>query len=360
MKGTLLAGAAALAVGLGAGMVLAQQAQPPQPQPITPRPYYVGNPVGLPIAPPAPTDQNPNPGNPWAAATDNVKMFGAIYSVESCSYDPDRDLIVAPSRGVAQSVRTNDSWIAFINHDGSVHTPRWIGIQNSGDQRNNLTTPLVLNEPLGSDVADGILYLADRNGGTPDPANPAQNLPQTAAIAMFNMATGEPAGRWDLDVPAFNDIEVADDGTIYATVSGNMGLIYKVTAEGEASVFVPNGEPLNSPNGIAIDPDGNIVNVGGGDTVFTWSPEGTLLNTEHAAQPGNDGLVIMADGAKFVSSVQNGGISMIRPGEAAVLIAERIPSAASMCYDAGANQLVVPMNANNGLSFVSLEGVWSP
>jgi hypothetical protein len=283
-----------------------------------------------------------------------------MYNVESCSYDPDRDLIVAPSRGVSQAIRVNDSWISLINHDGSVHTPRWIGIQNSGDQRDNMTTPLVLNEPLGSDIMNGNLYLADRNGGTPDPANPGQNLPQTAAIAIFDMETGAIVDRWDLDVPAFNDIEVAEDGTIYATVSGNMGLIYKVSADGQPTVFVPNGAPLNSPNGIAFDPDGNIVNVGGGDTVFTWSPEGVLLNTEHAAQPGNDGLVIMPDGTKFISSVQNGGISMIKPGEAATLIAERIPSAASMCYDAGANQLVVPMNPNNGMSFVSLEGVWSP
>jgi predicted ATP-dependent Lon-type protease len=36
----------------------------------------------------------------------------------------------------------------------------------------------------------------------------------------------------------------------------------------------------------------------------------------------------------------------------AELIARNIPSAASMCYDAGANQLVIPMNANNGLAFV--------
>jgi hypothetical protein len=26
-----------------------------------------------------------------------------------------------------------------------------------------------------------------------------------------------------------------------------------------------------------------------------------------------------------------------------------------MCYDAGANQLVIPMNPNNGLAFVRLE-----
>ena len=37
------------------------------------------------------------------------------------------------------------------------------------------------------------------------------------------------------------------------------------------------------------------------------------------------------------------------------LIARNIPSAASMCYDAGANQLVIPMNANNGLAFVRIE-----
>ena len=50
----------------------------------------------------------------------------------------------------------------------------------------------------------------------------------------------------------------------------------------------------------------------------------------------------------------NGGVSRIRPGQPAELIARNIPSAASMCYDAGANQLVIPMNANNGLAFVPL------
>jgi hypothetical protein len=63
----------------------------------------------------------------------------------------------------------------------------------------------------------------------------------------------------------------------------------------------------------------------------------------------------MPDGTKYVSSVQNGGVSRIRPGQPAELIAQNIPSAASMCYDAGANQLVIPMNANNGLAFIRLQ-----
>ena len=37
------------------------------------------------------------------------------------------------------------------------------------------------------------------------------------------------------------------------------------------------------------------------------------------------------------------------------LIAQNIPSPASMCYDSGANQLVIPMNANNALAFIPLK-----
>jgi hypothetical protein len=70
-----------------------------------------------------------------------------------------------PNRGVPQNVQVNNAWISFINHDGSVHTARWIGVQNPGD-RGSLTPPLVLNEPLGSDIANGMLYVADRDGGT--------------------------------------------------------------------------------------------------------------------------------------------------------------------------------------------------
>jgi DNA-binding beta-propeller fold protein YncE len=351
MKPVLVAGAAAVVLA-GTGLALAQQQEI--------RPYYVGNPLGVPIAPPAPTAENPPQFRPL---TDNVKVYGGLVNTESCTYDPVRDLIVAPNRGVAQSIRANDGFVTFINHDGSVHTPRWIGIQNPGNQRDNMDTPLVLNEPFGSMVRNGILYLADRDGGTPDPANPGQNLPQTAAIAMFDMATGAPVGRMSLEVPAFNDIYVAEDGTIYASVSGNMGRVYKVTPDGTATELIPTGAPgLNSPNGLAMDPDGNLVVVNIGDNgVNTYNAEtGELLLQETVGQPGLDGLEIMADGTKFVTSVQNGGVFMIPPGGESVMIADGVPSAASMCYDAGANQLVIPLNPNNGLAFVPLEGIWAP
>ena len=293
----------------------------------------------------------------FAAISSIVKVYGAIYSAESCSYDPTRGLIVVPNRGVPQNVQTNNAWVSFINHDGSIHTARWIGIQNPAD-RATLTPPLVLNEPYGSDIANGMLYVADRDGGT-SPTDPSVSV-----VRRFNLQTGAPAGEVRVErSPWFNDIEVADDGTIYATQTGVGGdkpdpttwQVWKIAPDGTASIFV-QGPPLRQPNGIAIDPQGNIVVLNMGTTeVLTFSPDAKLLRTENAAQAGSDGIVIMPDGTKYVSSVQNGGVSKMRPGQPAELIARNIPNAASMCYDAGAKQLVIPMNPNNGLAFVPLK-----
>ena len=265
-----------------------------------------------------------------------------------------RGVIVVPNRGVGQNVQANNAWISLLNHDGSVHTARWIGIQNPGPQRSSSAPPLVLNEPLGSDIANGTLYLADRDGGT-SPADPSVSV-----IRRFNMQTGVPGPEIKVDKSTgFNDIEVADDGTIYATQTGAVDpttwQVWKITPDGNASIFV-QGAPLRQPNGVALDPQGNIVvvNIGNAE-VLTFAPDGKLLRTEIAAQGGNDGLVIMPDGTKYVSSVVQGGVSRIRPGQPAELIAQNIPNAASMCYDAGASQLVIPMNANNALAFIPIK-----
>ncbi len=342
-----------LVIALGSAALLAtslhaqQPAAPAAPagqQPSGPQPYMLGNPLGLPI--------NPAPNGTFTPMSSNVKVYGAIYSAESCSYDPDRGVIVVPNRGVPQNVQTNNAWISFLNHDGSVHTARWIGIANPGPQRTNSTPPLVLNEPLGSDIVNGILYLADRDGGT------AQGDPSISVVRTFNMKTGMPVREYRVEKSTgFNDLAIDKAGNIYGTVTamGDGAQVWKIAPDGTASIFFQN-VPLVAPNGVAIDPQGNIVvvNIGNPD-VITFSPDGKVLKTEKAAQAGNDGLVIMTDGTKYVSSVQNGGVSRIRPNQAAELIAQNVPSAASMCYDSGANQLVIPMNANNALAFIPLK-----
>ena len=308
--------------------------------------YPVGTPLGV------KTDSGFEP------ISSNVKVYGGIYSAESCSYDAERGLIVVLNRGLPQDQQTNDAWVSLINHDGSVHTVQWIGIQRP-DERENLSPPLVLNQPYGSDIENGILYVADRDGGT------SKDNPSVAVIRKFSMQSGKPIGEVRIDSASWiNDVEVKEDGTIYATQTGEFLVenpnpdtwkVWKITPAGEVTTFV-QGSPLNVPNGIAFDPQGNIVVLNfGNNEVLTFSPDGLLVKTENAVQAGSDGLVIMPDGTKYVSSVVHGGISRIRPGESAELIANYIPGAASMCYDSGANQLVIPMPGSNGLAFIPLD-----
>ena len=334
----VLSTAAVSAVVLTAGCSVAQQTQGTQP-------FTVGNPVGMPVT--------PAPNGSFGPVSPNVKVYGAIYSAESCSYDAQRGVIVVPNRVVPQNVQVNDAFVSFINHDGFVNTARWIGVQSPAD-RAKLSPALVLNEPYGSDIINGKLYVADRDGGT------SASDPSVAVIRAFDLRTGAPAGEMKLPgVDWINDIEVTDDGTVYATRTGNQDAntwqVWRIAPNGTPSLFV-QGAPLNLPNGIAFDAQGNIVVVNiGDDAVLTFSPAGKLLKTEHAAQARSDGLVILRDGTKYVSSVRFGGVSRIRAGQPAELIARNIPSAASMCYDEGANQLVIPMNANNALAFIKLD-----
>jgi hypothetical protein len=281
---------------------------------------------------PPPADQPFVAGTPLKLMP-NTKVYGSFRFSESLSYDEARDLYVSVNAGIAQDLVPNDGYVSLINPDGTVHTLKWIGVNRNG---------LTLNHPLGSDIANGRLYVVDID-----------------TVRWFDAASGQPLGA--LTVPGvsrFNDLEVASDGTIYATQTGDSNpanwKVFKITPQGESSVFV-EGPPLNLPNGIAFDPKGNIVvvNIGSSD-VLTFSPSGQLLTTEQSIDPGNDGLVILADGTKYVSSVRQGTVARIRPGQTAELIASGIPSAASMTYDSKRNRLVIPMNDWNAIAIVEL------
>jgi hypothetical protein len=283
---------------------------------------------------PAAADQPFVAGQPLKM-TPNARTYGGFRFAESISYDPKRDLYVAPSAGMAQQLVPNDGYVSLINPDGSVHTLKWIGVNRNG---------LTLNHPLGSDIVNDMLYLADID-----------------VVRWFDMNTGAPKGSVTVKgmTGFINDIEVASDGTIYATQTGGddptSWRVYRVTPQGESSVFV-SGPPLSRPNGIAFDPKGNIVviNIGSSD-ILTFSPSGQLVMTEQSSDPGNDGLAILPDGTKYVSSVRQGTVARIRPGEKAEVVASGIPTPASMAYDSKRNRLVIPMNDWNAITFVELK-----
>lgn len=261
--------------------------------------------------------------------SDNVKVYGSFHFSESCTFDPEKNLILAMNNGNRGDGTENDGFVSLINPDGSVHTPKWIGVTRDG---------LELHHPLGSAIANGRLYTVD-----------------VGYVRSFDLETGEPINS--VQIPGstiLNGIAVTEDGTVYASNTRSPELVYKVTPQGEVSVFT-EGAPLNVPNGVAIDTDGNIVVVNIGDNaVITYNPEGEVIRTEHAVEGGNDGVVVLPDGTKYVSSVRFGSVSKIVPGQEAEIIASGIPSAASMCYDSVQNQLVIPLNSNFALAFIPL------
>jgi sugar lactone lactonase YvrE len=294
-------------------------AQAPPPSPAAPQPFKAGTPLSA-----------TNEAGQVVPMSTNVKVYGSFHFAESCTFDPTRNLILAMNAGNAQNLVQNDGFVSLINPDGSVHTSKWIGATRDG---------LTLNHPLGSAIQGNTLYTVD--GDT---------------IRTFDLVTGEP--RRAIQVPGatgLNGIGVSSDGTIYASNTRGTERIFRVRPDGTVSTFV-EGAPLALPNGVAIDPQGNIVvvNVNSSD-VLTFDPAGKLVRTEKSAEGGNDGVVVLADGTKYTSSVRFGSVSRIRPGQPAEVIARGIPSAASMCYDSRQNQLVIPMNPNNALAFIKLQ-----
>jgi sugar lactone lactonase YvrE len=263
------------------------------------------------------------------AMSSNVKVFGSFHFTESCTFDPDKNLVLAMNAGNRGDDDAPDGFVSLINPDGSVHTAKWIGATRDG---------LDLVNPLGSAVANGVLYTVD-----------------VGYLRSFDLASGEPLRS--VQVPGatiLNGIAVASDGTAYISNSRDPELIYKVTSDGRSSVFA-EGSPLAVPNGVAMDTDGNIVvvNINTND-VITYNPNGDVVRVEQTAEGGNDGVVVTEDGTKYVSSVRFGSVSRIRRGQPAEVIASGIPSAASMCYDSVQKQLVIPLNPNNALAFIKL------
>jgi hypothetical protein len=295
-----------------------------------PKPFAAGTPLGA-----------TNEAGAAKKMSSNVKVYGSFHFAESCTFDPERNVIVAMNAGNPRNagspppLEPNDGFVSLINPDGSVHTSKWIGATRDG---------LTLVHPLGSAIQGATLYVNDGN-----------------MIRTFDLKTGAPKQAFEVKESVnLNGIGVAPDGTMYASNTGNATQpenkqrIYKVTPGGQSSVFI-DGAPLNLPNGVAIDPQGNVVVVNIGDNaVLTFDKAGKLTKTERAKESGNDGLVVLPNGTKYVSSVRYGSVSKIAPGKEAEVIAEGIPSAASMCYDSKQNQLVIPMNPNNALAFIRL------
>jgi len=281
--------------------------------------FTVGKPLGA-------TNQAGN----FIPMSSNVTVYGSFHFAESCTFDSQRNLILAMNRGNRNEIPDNDGYVSLINPNGSVHTTKWIGSSRDG---------LELHDPIGSVLSNGILYTADTG---------------SRHVRSFDLETGKPLKSISIPGKGFiNGIAATAEGMVYLSDS-RAGLVYEITVDGNVSIFA-EGEPLSSPNGVAMDNEGNIVVVNmGNSAVTTFDPSGNIVKTENAIEGGGDGVVVLKDGTKYVSSVRYGSVSKIDKNGNSEIIAQGIPNAASMCYDSIQNQLVIPMNPHYALAFIKL------
>ena len=208
-----------------------------------------------------------NDDGSFTPISSNVTVLQIVDNAESCVYDAGRGLVLALNRAEGPRDAMDDAFVSMVGPDGAVAMEKW---EADG---------LVLNQPYGSAIAGGLLYVADRDGGT------SKDDPSRAVLRIFDLATGAPKREVEVDSPGLNDIAVAADGTVYGTQT-SLGRgpkeepdpanwkVFAIAPDGSVSVLV-EGEPLNMPNGIEVDAAGNIVVVDTGDAaVLTFSPDG--------------------------------------------------------------------------------------
>jgi sugar lactone lactonase YvrE len=138
-----------------------------------------------------------------------------------------------------------------------------------------------------------------------------------ARLGIYDLETGERLHHVDLgglhDGRHFaNDVTVGPDGSAYVTDSFSP-VIYRVSPDGEASVFVEDGRLGTEGfglNGIDHHPDGHLLVAMAGDRTLYRVPldaPGELFEVELSEPFGADGLTLRDDGALVAVATTGSG-----------------------------------------------------
>ena len=263
------------------------------------------------------------------AEPSHIAGFGGFTAPESAVYDANSDVYIVTNIGSLD--QSGSGYISLVAPDGHTLQQRWI---------TNGANAAILDHPLGSEIFDSTLYVVD-----------------TGAIRRFDLATGLPLGSTEIaGTTMLNDLGIAPDGTIYVTDTGSPadspdGAIYRIAPDGTVSLFA-TGSELANPNGIAINASGNIVTVSSGaPNMQIRSPSGRLLRTIDLPFDQNDGLIALADGGFFVSSIRGSAVMHVGSNGAVEIIATDISNPASIGLDLLRNRIIIPQLWTNSISF---------
>jgi sugar lactone lactonase YvrE len=254
---------------------------------------------------------------------------------ESARYDDQADDYLVSNLG--ERGPTNNGFISRVGPDGKVKTLKWIEGGRDG---------AMLVDPLGIYPKGDRLYVAD-----------------PTAVRIFDRKTGAYHGSIEMPAGAerLNDLIVADDGTIYVTDSRMPnnpapGVLYRISPQGEASVFVASSVQLGNPNGIALAADGSVVHGGRGDKLSWRDPTTGALLRERVLPTGRfDGIVLLTDGSLLVASQDGHNVyHLASDGGAPTVVAKDITVPAAIGYDHKRKRLLVPQIAAGSVTFYDI------
>lgn len=247
---------------------------------------------------------------------------------ESVIYDEFHDrYLVASSNGVAPG------FVSVVDPNGVVVTPRFIEGERGA---------VTLGDPHGMAILDGRLFVAD-----------------VAALRMFYLDSGRPAGDVELPNATFLDDVVADratgrvylaDGALRRAADGSEvpngnDAIY-VIEKGAVRPLV-RGRALGNPRALALD---------GGDTLLVADNEGRLYRV--GADGGFFDIVrgpwkslsgLIAAGDRVFTADGDGNRVWQRSGDGDFVAIGSIRTPSDLGWDAKRHRLLVPSRAGNAL-----------
>jgi len=253
---------------------------------------------------------------------------------ESALYDEFHDrYLVASSNGVAPG------FVSVVDPNGVVVTPRFIEGERGA---------VTLGDPHGMAILDGRLYVAD-----------------VAALRMFYLDSGRPAGDIELPSATFLDDVVADratgrvylaDGALRRAADGsdvpNGNDAVYVIEKGAIRPLV-RGRALGNPRALALD---------GGDTLFVGDAEGRVYRlgadgafSDIVRGPWKSLSGLIAVGDRLFAADRDGDTVWQRRGDGDFVVLGSIRAPSDLGWDGKRRRLLVPSRAGNALEAWDLD-----
>lgn len=270
----------------------------------------------------------------WAEDPEPRVISGVgLVGSESVRHDVVGDRYLVGNLG--QRGEANDGFISVINPDLSVDELKWIEGGRDG---------VTLRDPLGLIISGDIIHVAD-----------------VASVRRFDRSTGGYLGSTDIPgAVRLNDLAIDRSDNVYVTDSGSEttpGAIYRISAEGEVSIFAERDATLLRPNGIAVTTDGLIVHGGLGGAVLVFRDRTGRIFRERTLPTGRiDGIVALPDGSLLVASQDGHRVYLIGADEAVPphVVVGDIAVPAAIGADIARRLVLIPQIAAASITVVNL------